>query len=81
MAAAGRQGPHQRVSADRADVGSDPARMGSTATPVYGSAQTPGYDDLTAAPVAGGYLLNGRELWATNGTIRISRCDGEGAEE
>ncbi len=51
------------------DVGSDPARMGTTATPVYGSTQTPGYDDLTAAPVAGGYRLNGRKLWVTNGTI------------
>ncbi len=43
------------------EVGSDPARMGSTATPVY--------DDLVAEPVEGGYLLSGRKLWATNGTI------------
>lgn len=43
------------------DVGSDPARMASTATPVY--------DDLVATPVEGGYLLSGRKLWATNGTI------------
>jgi alkylation response protein AidB-like acyl-CoA dehydrogenase len=43
------------------DVGSDPARMGSTATPVY--------DDLVATPVEGGYRLSGRKLWATNGTI------------
>ena len=34
------------------DVGSDPARMATTAT-----------------PVDGGYLLSGRKLWATNGTI------------
>jgi alkylation response protein AidB-like acyl-CoA dehydrogenase len=43
------------------DVGSDPARMGSIATPVY--------DDLVATPVEGGYVLRGRKLWATNGTI------------
>ena len=43
------------------DVGSDPARMGSIATPVY--------DDLVAKPVEGGYMLSGRKLWATNGTI------------
>ena len=34
------------------DVGSDPARMAAT-----------------ASPVDGGYLLNGRKLWATNGTV------------
>ncbi|HYF24656.1 MAG TPA: acyl-CoA dehydrogenase family protein [Baekduia sp.] len=34
------------------DVGSDPARLGATAT-----------------PVDGGYRLNGRKLWATNGVI------------
>ena len=45
------------------DVGSDPARMASTATPVVGDG------DLVATPVAGGYLLSGRKLWATNGTI------------
>ena len=45
------------------DVGSDPARMGSTATPVGGDS------DLVATPVEGGYLLSGRKLWATNGTI------------
>jgi len=36
------------------DVGSDPARMGSTATPT---------------PDGSGYRLNGRKLWATNGVI------------
>ncbi len=45
------------------DVGSDPARMASTATPVVGEG------DLVAMPVEGGYLLSGRKLWATNGTI------------
>ncbi|HEU4976271.1 MAG TPA: acyl-CoA dehydrogenase family protein [Baekduia sp.] len=34
------------------DVGSDPARLGTTAT-----------------PVEGGYRLDGRKLWATNGAI------------
>ena len=34
------------------DVGSDPARLGTT-----------------AEPVEGGYKLNGRKLWATNGVI------------
>jgi len=47
-------------------VGSDPARMASTATPVAGA---PVDDDITATPVEGGYRLNGRKLWATNGTI------------
>jgi alkylation response protein AidB-like acyl-CoA dehydrogenase len=36
------------------DVGSDPARMGTTATPTQDGS---------------GYLLNGRKLWATNGVI------------
>ncbi len=48
-------------------VGSDPARMASTATPVVVS--TPVDDDLIATPVEGGYRVNGRKLWATNGTI------------
>jgi alkylation response protein AidB-like acyl-CoA dehydrogenase len=34
------------------DVGSDPARLGATAT-----------------PITGGYRLDGRKLWATNGAI------------
>ncbi|MGO9900816.1 MAG: acyl-CoA dehydrogenase family protein [Solirubrobacteraceae bacterium] len=45
------------------DVGSDPARIASTATPVGGDS------DLVATPVEGGYVLSGRKLWATNGTI------------
>jgi alkylation response protein AidB-like acyl-CoA dehydrogenase len=52
------------------DVGSDPARMGSIATPVDDDlVATPVYDDLVATPVEGGYRLSGRKLWATNGTI------------
>jgi alkylation response protein AidB-like acyl-CoA dehydrogenase len=47
-------------------VGSDPARMASTATPVE---LAPVDDDITATPVEGGYRINGRKLWATNGTI------------
>jgi alkylation response protein AidB-like acyl-CoA dehydrogenase len=43
------------------EVGSDPARMGAVARPVY--------DDIVATPVEGGYRLSGRKLWATNGTI------------
>ena len=42
-------------------VGSDPARMATSAAPVD--------DDITATPVEGGYRINGRKLWATNGTI------------
>ncbi len=45
------------------DVGSDPARIASTATPVVGDG------DMVATPVEGGYALSGRKLWATNGTI------------
>ena len=45
------------------DVGSDPARIASTATPVVGDG------DMVATPVEGGYSLSGRKLWATNGTI------------
>ena len=60
------------------DVGSDPARMASIATPVDGvpaekaADEMPvakGYDDLVATPVEGGYHINGRKLWATNGSI------------
>src|SRR3712207_4655933 len=36
------------------DVGSDPARLGSTATPTEDGS---------------GYLISGRKLWATNGAI------------
>ena len=47
------------------DVGSDPARLGTTAVP------TP----------EGDYLLNGVKLWATNGTRgHAARRDGPGAE-
>jgi alkylation response protein AidB-like acyl-CoA dehydrogenase len=51
-------------------VGSDPARMASTATPISPEhAASPVDDDITATPVDGGYLINGRKLWATNGTV------------
>ena len=45
------------------DVGSDPARMASTASPVGDDSE------LVATPVEGGYSISGRKLWATNGTI------------
>src|SRR5436305_2888166 len=51
-------------------VGSDPARMASTATPQgIEHAAAPVDDDMTATPVDDGYLINGRKLWATNGTV------------
>jgi alkylation response protein AidB-like acyl-CoA dehydrogenase len=51
-------------------VGSDPARMASIAMPVQPEhAAAPVEDDITATPTEGGYLVNGRKLWATNGTI------------
>jgi alkylation response protein AidB-like acyl-CoA dehydrogenase len=51
-------------------VGSDPARMASTAIPAGPElGATPVDDELLATPVDGGYVINGRELWATNGTI------------
>jgi alkylation response protein AidB-like acyl-CoA dehydrogenase len=51
-------------------VGSDPARMASVATPGQPEhAAAPIDDDLLATPVEGGYVINGRKLWATNGTI------------
>ena len=51
-------------------VGSDPARMASTAVPVTPEhAAAPVDDDITATPVAGGYRINGRKLWITNGTV------------
>ncbi|HSO99005.1 MAG TPA: acyl-CoA dehydrogenase family protein, partial [Solirubrobacteraceae bacterium] len=53
------------------NVGSDPARMESEATPVGPklSGAAPVEDELVAMPVAGGYVINGRKLWATNGTV------------
>src|SRR6516165_95929 len=51
------------------DVGSDPARMASIATPVDEMPIAKGYDDIVATPVDGGYQITGRKLWATNGTI------------
>ena len=50
-------------------VGSDPARMASTATPVGPEGAAPSDDEFVATPVQGGYVINGRKLWATNGTI------------
>jgi alkylation response protein AidB-like acyl-CoA dehydrogenase len=50
-------------------VGSDPARMASTATPVVPEGAAPSDDEFVATPVQGGYVINGRKLWATNGTI------------
>jgi len=51
-------------------VGSDPARMASTAIPAGPElGATPVDDELLATPVDGGYVINGRKLWATNGTI------------
>jgi alkylation response protein AidB-like acyl-CoA dehydrogenase len=52
-------------------VGSDPARMASTAEPIGPelAAAVPVDDDITATPVEGGYRINGRKLWITNGTV------------
>jgi hypothetical protein len=44
--------------------------MASTAMPVSPEhAASPVDDDMTATPVEGGYMINGRKLWATNGTV------------
>jgi alkylation response protein AidB-like acyl-CoA dehydrogenase len=51
------------------DVGSDPARMASIATPIDEMPIARGYDDIVATPVDGGYEITGRKLWATNGTV------------
>ena len=70
MAAIGRQGPHQRVSADRAwrRLRSGPDGFDRDAgQPEHAAA--PVDDDMVATPVEGGYRINGRKLWATNGTI------------
>ena len=51
-------------------VGSDPARMESTAVPVGPElAGAPLDDHMEATPTEGGYLISGRKLWATNGTV------------
>jgi alkylation response protein AidB-like acyl-CoA dehydrogenase len=51
-------------------VGSDPARMESTAVPVGPElAAAPLDDHMLATPTEGGYLISGRKLWATNGTV------------
>jgi hypothetical protein len=51
-------------------VGSDPARMESTAVPVSPElAGAPLDDHMEATPTEGGYLISGRKLWATNGTV------------
>ncbi|MGH9039272.1 MAG: acyl-CoA dehydrogenase family protein [Acidimicrobiia bacterium] len=55
------------------DVGSDPARMGTTAVPTEDGS---------------GYILNGRKLWTTNGTIadmlvvmaKVPKSPGEGGD-
>ena len=43
--------------------------MESTATPVGPEGAAPSDDEFVATPVPGGYVINGRKLWATNGTI------------
>ena len=75
VAAAGGQGSRQRVPADRGR-----RRLRSGAHGLDRDVTLD--DDITATPVEGGYRVNGRKLWATNGTIaRHRRCDGEGAQD
>ncbi|MGZ6515906.1 MAG: acyl-CoA dehydrogenase family protein, partial [Actinomycetota bacterium] len=38
-------------------------------TPVGPEGAAPSDDEFVATPVQGGYVINGRKLWATNGTI------------
>ena len=69
VAAAGRQGPHQRVPADRARRRLRPGADGLDRHAGRRTRRAKVDDDIVATPVEGGYMIDGRKLWATNGTI------------